>query len=52
MRPAVHRKEILDHPTLSGIEVIRMPAGSNPSYLDAEQYDALLHAFPQVAARD
>ena len=50
VRPAVHRKEILDHPTLSGIEVIRMPAGSNPSYLDAEQYDALRHAFPQVAA--
>ena len=49
VRPAVLRKEILDHPLLSGIEVIRMPAGSNPSYLDAEQYDALLHAFPQVA---
>ena len=49
VRPAVHRKEILDHPSLSGIEVIRMPAGSNPSYLDAEQYDALRHAFPQVA---
>jgi hypothetical protein len=49
VQPAVHRKEILDHPTLSAIEVIRMPAGSNPSYLDAEQYDALLHAFPQVA---
>ena len=26
-----------------------MPAGSNPSYLDAEQYDALQQAFPQVA---
>jgi hypothetical protein len=49
VRPAVHRKELLDHTTLSGIEVIRMPAGSNPSYLDVEQYDALLHAFPQVA---
>jgi hypothetical protein len=51
VRPAVHRQEILHHPTLSAIEVIRMPAGSNPSYLDAEQYDALLHAFPQVALR-
>ena len=49
VQPAVNRKEILDHPTLSCIEVIRMPAGSNPSYLDAEQYDALLQAFPQVA---
>jgi hypothetical protein len=49
VRPAVHRKEILDHPALSAIEVIRMPAGSNPSYLDVEQYDALRHAFPQLA---
>ena len=49
VRPAVHRKEILDHPTLSRMEVIRMPAGSNPSYLDSEQYAALRHAFPQVA---
>ena len=51
IQPAIHREEIKAHPTLSGIEVLRMPAGSNPSYLDAEQYDALQHAFPQVAPR-
>ena len=50
VEPAIPRKELLDHPSLSRIEVLRMPAGSNPSYLDAEQYGALLHAFPQVAA--
>ncbi len=44
--PVIHREEILAHPTLAGIEVIRMPAGSNPSYLDAEQYAALQQAFP------
>jgi hypothetical protein len=49
VRPAIQRLELLDHPTLAGIEVLRMPAGSNPSYLDVEQYDALRHAFPQVA---
>ena len=49
IEPVIHREEIKAHPTLAGIEVLRMPAGSNPSYLDAEQYDALLHAFPQVA---
>ncbi len=49
IEPAVHREEIKAHPTLAGIEVVRMPAGSNPSYLDTEQYDALQQAFPQVA---
>jgi hypothetical protein len=48
VEPAIHREEILAHPTLAGIEVIRMPAGSNPSYLDAEQYQALQQAFPQA----
>ena len=27
-----------------------MPAGSNPSYLDTEQYDALQQAFPSSPA--
>ena len=49
VEPAIHRDEVKAHPTLAGIEVLRMPAGSNPSYLDAEQYVALQHAFPQVA---
>jgi hypothetical protein len=49
--PVVAREEILTEPTLVTLEVIRMPAGSNPSYLDTEQYRALLSAFPQVAPR-
>ena len=49
--PVVTRAEILVHPVLSGCEVIRMPAGSNPSYLDTEQYRALQSAFPQVSPR-
>lgn len=46
--PVVPRAEILAHPVLRDLEVIRMPAGSNPSYLDIEQYRALRSAFPQV----
>jgi len=49
IEPAIPRQEIRTHPVLAGIEVIRMPAGSNPSYLDAEQYRVLLRDFPQVA---
>ena len=51
IEPVIHREEIRAHPVLSGIEVVRMPAGSNPSYLDAEQFHALRQAFPQVAPR-
>ena len=46
--PVIHREEIRAHPVLAGIEVLRMPAGSNPSYLDTEQYHALQQAFPQA----
>ncbi len=49
--PVVAREQILAHPGLAGLEVVRMPAGSNPSYLDVEQYRALRVAFPQVAPR-
>ena len=48
VEPVIHREAILEDPTLAGIEVVRMPAGSNPSYLDTEQYQALQEAFPQV----
>ena len=44
----VPRAELLAHPVLGQIEVLRMPAGSNPSYLDLEQYAALREAFPQI----
>ena len=44
----VPRAELLAHPVLREIEVLRMPAGSNPSYLDLAQYAALREAFPQI----
>lgn len=44
----VLRGELLADPVLRHLEVLRMPAGSNPSYLDREQYAALRAAFPQV----
>jgi hypothetical protein len=47
--PVVTRSQILAAPGLGTLEVIRMPAGSNPSYLDTTQYRALRWAFPQVA---
>jgi len=47
--PTVLRADVLAHPVLGGLEVVRMPAGSNPSFLDVRQYRALCEAFPQVA---
>jgi hypothetical protein len=44
----IGRDEILSHPVLRDLEVIRMPAGSNPSYLDVVQWRTLRQAFPQV----
>jgi hypothetical protein len=46
--PLVPRTELIADPVLCGLEVLRMPAGSNPSYLDRAQYAALRAAFPQV----
>ncbi len=50
VEPAVPRTELLADPVLALAEVIRMPAGSNPSYLDVQQYAALCAAFPQVGS--
>ena len=44
----VLRDELREHPVLSRAEVIRMPAGSNPSYLSGAQLDALRQTWPQV----
>lgn len=46
--PPVLRREILGHPVLSRIEVVRMPAGSNPSFLDRTQLHALREAWPHL----
>lgn len=50
VEPTVPRVELLAHPVLAWAEVIRMPAGSNPSYLEVAQYAALCADFPQVGA--
>lgn len=39
--PPVLRTELLAHPVLRGLEVLRSPWGSNPSYLDRAQLAAL-----------
>jgi hypothetical protein len=52
VQPHVPRSALLADPRLAGAEVLRFAAGSNPSYLDAEQYAALRAAFPQVDHRD
>jgi len=46
--PPVPRSWLLGHPLLSRAEVVRMPAGSNPSYLTVEQLRALQDEFPQL----
>ena len=47
--PVVPRGELLATPGLNGIEVLRMPAASNPSWLDRAAWEALCERFPQVA---
>ena len=45
----VLRRDLLQHPTLSRIEVLRMPAGSNPSFVSPDALEALRSGWPQVA---
>ncbi len=46
--PPVLRAELLAHPLLADLEVLRMPAGSNPSYVTTEQLAALVAGWPQL----
>ena len=46
--PPVLRAELREHPRLSQLEVLKVPAGSNPSYLTRDQLDELTHLYPQV----
>ncbi|MCA0143409.1 hypothetical protein [Blastococcus sp. LR1] len=45
------RAELTADPAFRDAEVIRMPAGSNPSWLTAEQYAAVLSRVPQDGLR-
>ena len=42
LREPVERRSLLGDPLLAGSEVLRMPAGSNPSFLSPERFSALL----------
>lgn len=46
----VLRDELLGHPVLGRLEVVRMPAGSNPSYVTRAQLAALGELCPELAA--
>ena len=44
----VPRSELLQHPVLRELEVLRMAAGSNPSFLTRDQLQELRRQWPQV----
>jgi hypothetical protein len=44
----VPRAELLADPRMRDAEVLRMPAGSNPSWLSAEQFAAVLDRAPDL----
>ncbi len=46
--PPVLRPELRAHPELAAMEVLRMPAGSNPSYVTRAQLEALRHEWPEI----
>ena len=46
--PPLLRSDLLDHPVLGRLEVVRMPAGSNPSYVTRAQLAALRELCPEL----
>jgi hypothetical protein len=44
------RSELVAHPGLASLEVLRMPAGSNPSYVTPDQLDVLVGLREELAA--
>lgn len=42
------RSELVAHPGLSSLEVLRMPAGSNPSFVTPEQLGVLAQLSPEL----
>ena len=43
------RSQLVGHPALAGMEVLRMPAGSNPSYVTPAQLRVLAELDPEIA---
>lgn len=53
LEPLAHpllRSELLGHPGLATMEVLRMPAGSNPSYVTREQLEVLAEMCPELGS--
>lgn len=48
LAPTVLRVELVGHRLLADLEVVRMPAGSNPSYVTREQLAALRELRPEL----
>ena len=44
----VARADLLGDPRMRDAEVLRMPAGSNPSWLSPSQFDAVLDRAPRI----
>ena len=49
LSPPLLRSELVGHPQLADLEVLRMPAGSNPSYVTREQLRVLQGMCPDLA---
>ena len=49
VQPPILRSWLLQHPVLSQLEVLKMAAGSNPSYLTRDQARELWASCPQLA---
>jgi hypothetical protein len=43
------RSELVGHPDLAALEVLRMPAGSNPSYVTPGQLEVLVGMCEELA---
>ncbi|KAA1426566.1 hypothetical protein [Nocardioides antri] len=48
VEPPVLRAELVEHPLLGQIEVLKMAAGSNPSFITREGLRELTRRWPQV----
>ena len=52
LSPVAHpllRTELTGHPDLAGMEVLRVPAGSNPSFVTPEQLRVLVELCPELS---
>lgn len=50
--PPLLRSELVGHAALAGLEVLRMPAGSNPSYVTSAQLQVLVGMREELGRRE